>query len=95
MAKLEQTVRELNKGLAEARVERVKTIEAHQSRISQLQEKYLHDLKHANSNQMEAMANEIRRDVCKQKEREIQALRKQLENVTLSNARIIWWKRKH
>jgi uncharacterized coiled-coil protein SlyX len=44
---LEKTIRELNQTLGATRIERSKTIEAHQSRIKQLQEKFLEDLKNA------------------------------------------------
>lgn len=49
---LEKTIRELNKSLAASRMERSKTIEAHQNRIKQLQDKFLEDLKTAGKDQV-------------------------------------------
>jgi hypothetical protein len=45
IAAFEKTIRDLNASLAIARTERAHTIEAHQSRIKHLQDKYLNDIK--------------------------------------------------
>ncbi|KAJ3335021.1 hypothetical protein HDU91_002398 [Kappamyces sp. JEL0680] len=52
MAELEKALKEANTTIATAREERTKTIEAHQSRIKHLQDKYLQDVKIASQEQV-------------------------------------------
>lgn len=52
MKVLEDALRESNKLLSDARTERQRTIEAHQSRVKQLQDKFLHDIALASSDQL-------------------------------------------
>nr|KAJ3417420.1 hypothetical protein HK105_001035 [Polyrhizophydium stewartii] len=47
MMQMERTIRELNASIASMRNERIKTIEAHQNRIKQLQDRFVEDIKSA------------------------------------------------
>lgn len=57
MFNLEKALKEANDNIQESREERRKTIEAHQSRIKHLQEKYLQDVERVSQNQS-ALVNE-------------------------------------
>ncbi|KAK5668539.1 hypothetical protein QVD99_005552 [Batrachochytrium dendrobatidis] len=75
---MEKTVRELNTNISAMRSERVQTIEAHQSRIKQLQEKFLEDIKHAGEKKTSDKEIEIRR-ICS--EEKIEALCQQRKSM--------------
>lgn len=81
MMRLEQTVRDLNSSLATARVERVKTVEAHQSRIAQLQEKFLNDLKKAGRYQLESRELEIQKALALENQKALAEQKSILERV--------------
>jgi DNA repair exonuclease SbcCD ATPase subunit len=68
MVQLEKTIRELNQNLVNARLERTKTIEAHQSRVKQLQDKFLEDLKTAGRDQAMEVELKLRKELAKDKE---------------------------
>jgi hypothetical protein len=79
---LQQTVRDIKVELANAREERVKTIEAHQSRISQLQTKFQIDI----SNKFETQTkNEvlIRNELASENEIALENQRVGIENVLI------------
>eukprot|EP00842_Homolaphlyctis_polyrhiza_P001134 jgi/Hompol1/2020/HPOL_002804-RA len=80
LMQMERTIRELNTNLAAMRAERVKTIEAHQSRIKQLQEKFLEDLRRAGSEEAAKVESELRRGFVEQLNT---ALREQQKSLNL------------
>ncbi|KAJ3256681.1 hypothetical protein HK103_005176 [Boothiomyces macroporosus] len=79
MVALEKTIRELNASLTNARIERNQTIEAHQSRIKQLQEKFLEDLKRESDTKVEQVELNLRKTLAKENELALEHLKEQLE----------------
>jgi predicted nucleic acid-binding Zn-ribbon protein len=79
MSKMEKTIRELNQNISNSRIERTKTIEAHQSRIKQLQDKFLEDLKTAGKDQAYEVEVTLRKELSKDKEEALLSLRNNLE----------------
>ncbi|KAJ3271031.1 Leucine-, glutamate- and lysine-rich protein 1 [Terramyces sp. JEL0728] len=78
MVALEKTIRELNTNLTNGRIERTQIIEAHQSRIKQLQEKFLEDLKKNNDSKVEVEFN-LRKSLAKEHEIALANLKESLD----------------
>ncbi|KAJ1332846.1 hypothetical protein BSLG_008473 [Batrachochytrium salamandrivorans] len=75
MVKMECTIRELSQSITGMRKERALMIEAHQSRIKQLQERFLEDVKAASGKEALEMEIEIRRSCVKEKNESMSQLR--------------------
>ncbi|KAH9267470.1 hypothetical protein BASA84_000647 [Batrachochytrium salamandrivorans] len=75
MVKMECTIRELSQSITGMRKERALMIEAHQSRIKQLQERFLEDVKAASGKEALEMEIEIRRNCVKEKNESMSQLR--------------------
>jgi hypothetical protein len=78
---LEKTVKELNSNITAAKHERINTIEAHQSRVRHLQEKYLNDLKIAGNDISNDKECQIRNELLLEKEKSLQSQKKLIESV--------------
>jgi uncharacterized coiled-coil protein SlyX len=89
MLKMEKTIRELNQNLANARIERTKTIEAHQSRIKQLQDKFLEDLKSAGRDQAYEVEVTLRKELSKDKEDALLSLRNNLDKEFMETKKLM------
>ncbi|KAI8807699.1 hypothetical protein BJ742DRAFT_895078 [Cladochytrium replicatum] len=76
-----QTLRDLQSQLNALRVERQKTIEAHQSRVKQLQDKYLDDIAEAGRIEAERAREETTTRLVKEKEEALKKLRQEMEAV--------------
>jgi hypothetical protein len=85
MAELEKALREANSSIAAAREERIKTIDAHQSRIKHLQEKYLQDTKIASQEEVKKAEMALSMKLNEQHQEEIRKLEQQLEEVCWEN----------
>ncbi|KNC97712.1 uncharacterized protein SPPG_07174 [Spizellomyces punctatus DAOM BR117] len=83
---LERTVRDLHSTMQGLRAERQKTIEAHQSRIKQLQDKFLEDIKEAGRTEADKREAELRRTLTADKEEALRHLRETL-NTEMNVAR--------
>ncbi|KAJ3323046.1 Leucine-, glutamate- and lysine-rich protein 1 [Boothiomyces sp. JEL0866] len=79
MVALEKTIRELNTNLTNARIERNQTIEAHQSRIKQLQEKFLEDLKKDSDAKVDQVEFNLRKTLANENEMALKNLKDKLE----------------
>ncbi|KAI9091546.1 hypothetical protein DFS34DRAFT_323851 [Phlyctochytrium arcticum] len=75
---MERTIRELHSAMQALRTERQSTIEAHQSRIKQLQEKFLVDIREAGRTESEKREVELRREFATTKDNALRHLRELL-----------------
>lgn len=75
---MERSIREANASLTEMRTERVKTIEAHQSRIKQLQDRFVEDIKRAGETEASRVEAELRRQFADDKDLALKELRQQM-----------------
>jgi chromosome segregation ATPase len=79
IVQLEKTIRQLNQNLVDSKHEREKTLEAHQSRVKQLQDKFLDDLKIAGSERALESELKLRKELIKDKEVALNNLRVTME----------------
>ncbi|KAJ3041907.1 hypothetical protein HDV00_008416 [Rhizophlyctis rosea] len=83
----ERTIRELNAAMQNMRAERQKTIEAHQSRIKQLQDKFMEDITNAGRMEADRRESEVRQVLEKEKEDALREARR-LGETTLEQTRL-------
>ncbi|RKO86285.1 hypothetical protein BDK51DRAFT_32609, partial [Blyttiomyces helicus] len=76
---LERTVRDLHQTMHGLRAERQKTVDAHQSRVKQLQDKFLEDIKEAGRFEAEKREKEVRRALESEKDDALKQLRMSLQ----------------
>ncbi|KAL2918184.1 hypothetical protein HK105_202111 [Polyrhizophydium stewartii] len=79
MMQMERTIRELNASIASMRNERIKTIEAHQNRIKQLQDRFVEDIKSAGRQEAARVEAELRRAFAEDKDEALQQLRRSMK----------------
>ncbi|KAJ3290773.1 hypothetical protein HK104_006535, partial [Borealophlyctis nickersoniae] len=76
---LERSIRDMNTAMQGLRAERQKTIDAHQSRIKQLQDKFLEDIKEAGRIEADKRETEVRKIMDLDKEEALRMLRQALQ----------------
>ncbi len=80
MISLEKALKEAHASVAAARDERTKTIEAHQSRIKHLQEKYLQDVKLASQQEVAIAESQLKKKLEADHKLELEVISQKLKD---------------